>query len=1481
MAYIYVCIDLDPKGDLDPSILKRIKNFKRTLERQSGGNREQCIQMLESLSPVIYKKDLDRQRLKLIIQQVEVEEETFFCFRRIVSHGQEYHLLHNESARWIQDNPISGNDLQAMQTIIEEARNEELQMQSIPENLRGWLEPCVLELEAEVFESHDWIASISSDFKREWKTFYDILCGVIGLHSLMPYVTDQNVTDQSTGIRYRQLSEQNIQNIWLACKEKCYVIYKPISIDQYPQNRLVYFLYTHFYKTEPTQEQCQRILEKYPEFTDIHTILPYAQRAYSDWILADKQVWYDIEGIEWSSKQGLIDFDQANLALSGEEQEILKSAPLPLFINGQAGSGKSTMLLYLFAGYCMKRLDASEEQLAGKPLFLTYNERLLETAYKGILAILTRNPNYYGHGSVSPEKKEQIKKEVKNFMWPLQRFILNDLLSDEDRERFVDKENGSLKNHISFSEFKRLYENKNSNTALKSVPYCRLPERKDYSPDLVWHVIRTFIKGYSATSELSVNEYCAIPEADKSIDDEVYQKIYERIYGRWYKKLPKGYWDDIDLIRYTLRQLYHSPQHPRYPVIFCDEAQDFTRVEFELLIKISDFAGYNLSTESSVPFAFAGDPFQTLNPTGFSWLRLCADFYEKLKQLKLRNIHIVLRELKKNYRSTPNIVRLANFIQYYRYKLSEIMQDDDMQNVQPQDWWQQEDGSIPLKFIGDDNFIAEALSHIKNTTIIIPPDPGGEQEFIERDDLLRKAFENTANIFSPIGVKGLEFSTVVLYKFGDSLNDFKRLFADIVEQKQFDTSMYIRAAYFFNKLYVALTRSRKSVYVIDTEHGDGYLWKYLTEEAVGNLYHRSPEDWGQWPSKKVGTLSQGCEEQFKDMDRDPLDTAKEYAVQGRNEGKSDVLRRAAHFYRMANQETEARVCEAEAFQLDKEWDKAGVIWHDLQELDKASDCFWKGESWSRFIELYSNDAGIHNYRRRVAEFMRESTELFDVMKDTILDINLIERIFTRDSIPLSVVTKIKNISSAEWAKDRSDWTDIAYKVGHICDRGFNELSEWVARCFFKGEAWFKAIHYWEQAKATSSDDYYWAQAFAASPPQLKLKWLLKLRYGREYKGETVQQRIKIIWDNYQVVEDNEELIERIAFYFFNGEDWKQAIAFWDLISTKEEFGNIREFPWEPRITAKSSDHQRASASYCWAKYSLMESIDEQLRWLLPIRGYEGKVSKLRDRGENNLDGSILELWDKIKLPDEIKEEGEFRSKLSDVLKKNSRYADAYDLVVESQNNEDWKRVIELFEQDSERKSIPTGERFIFVSTIARYVQDVGRDLTTKQRDDLKKVLHEISNNLQELISDQLYTLIEAMEKTSRFLSKEEGKTAFYDNVLDAYQRIIERSDTPEAMVEWARSRKQNVEKKRDFAPWESLGKQDDMKDWRSLATELNRLIARDYPNELWQMLLERVIEGSNMTLIQMDWKTAREELIGIQDQKLQELVERIDQALNR
>ena len=103
--------------------------------------------------------------------------------------------------------------------------------------------------------------------------------------------------------------------------------------------------------------------------------------------------------------------EEANLALSPEEAELLESVhrmgwrSYPLFINGRAGSGKSTMLQYLAADY----VDFSlRRDLSHLPLYMTCSRDLLERARTTVRGLLTRHHKRLYEGAHDPAEVDGI-----------------------------------------------------------------------------------------------------------------------------------------------------------------------------------------------------------------------------------------------------------------------------------------------------------------------------------------------------------------------------------------------------------------------------------------------------------------------------------------------------------------------------------------------------------------------------------------------------------------------------------------------------------------------------------------------------------------------------------------------------------------------------------------------------------------------------------------------------------------------------------------------------------------------------------------------------------------------------------------------------------------------------------------------------------------------------------------------------------------
>ncbi len=181
--------------------------------------------------------------------------------------------------------------------------------------------------------------------------------------------------------------------------------------------------------------------------------------------------------------------------------------------------------------------------------------------------------------------------------------------------------------YLTYSLFKKLYTNSNElRLGLRSYAFHGVCK---YDPTLVWHTIRAIIKNDINNYEISKEDYRNLGRRNRIISNETFDEIYDNIYVRWYKNIVYDFndssnesdaklWDDMDLISYIYEQIESGEDYYTYPVIFCDETQDFTKKEFNLLFEIHSMINTKVLQQINIiPLAFAGDELQTINPTGF------------------------------------------------------------------------------------------------------------------------------------------------------------------------------------------------------------------------------------------------------------------------------------------------------------------------------------------------------------------------------------------------------------------------------------------------------------------------------------------------------------------------------------------------------------------------------------------------------------------------------------------------------------------------------------------------------------------------------------------------------------------------------------------------------------------------------------------------------------------------------------------------
>ncbi len=451
--------------------------------------------------------------------------------------------------------------------------------------------------------------------------------------------------------------------------------------------------------------------------------------------------------------------------------------------------------------------------------------------------------------------------------------------------------------------------------------------------------------------------------------NEVFQQ-----YSAWLKE--RGLFDDIDLARAAWKRVRANPPK-KFDEIYLDEAQDLTRVDFLVLRALLKPGAGDRSEQARI--VLAGDPQQTIHPTGFNWKGIKAFFWngDALKQT----------DLKVNHRTPQPIVDLANTIQKRRhhYGMEDLVEqeartqaglkpicyqiepakDDEalgdlLRSPRP--------GTAIIIWAEDDDEVIQLLKfdrHINKVARDILGDSKVEKllsgDFDPRDlDSLMASMR----LHSVSEVKGLEFERVVLYKIGSN-PAFHRFAAntisDVPVPKEFEAQIPI--LYHLNRLYVAITRSTRHLFIIDKEGAVEGIWAHFSE------------------------IDQSRAQQLHGLQTDPalssdehLDwtaTGKQYLDRFEEEHVARWLVHALTCFERAPNDPEARgllvktraeLKEQDALLAEQKgsnsaskaaWKEAGGLWDENSVFyQRAARCYVKAESWQDVERVLAESARL-------------------------------------------------------------------------------------------------------------------------------------------------------------------------------------------------------------------------------------------------------------------------------------------------------------------------------------------------------------------------------------------------------------------------------------------------------------------------------------------------------------------------------------------
>jgi hypothetical protein len=334
-----------------------------------------------------------------------------------------------------------------------------------------------------------------------------------------------------------------------------------------------------------------------------------------------------------------------------------------------------------------------------------------------------------------------------------------------------------------------------------------------------------------AAGVLSRDEYLAIGVRQSIFPTEDRSRLYD-LFERYRAWLAGSGLYDLNLIAHEWREL----AAPRFDFAVVDEVQDLTTAQLSLILSM---------LKAPHGFLLCGDSNQIVHPNFFAWSQVKTLFWRDPAFGERQQ----LRVLSANFRNAPEITRLGNTLLTIK---------------------QNRFGSIDR----ESNFLVRAVGEEPGRAALLPDSDrvlrdldGKTRESTrlavlvmrEEDKAAARERFSTPLLFSVHEAKGLEYDSIVLYRF---VSDHRREFAALVEgvdrgQLEAAELEYRRARnkadksletykFFVNALYVAVTRAIRNVYIVesDTSHPLFALLGLATQADARVEAERSTlEDW--------------------------------------------------------------------------------------------------------------------------------------------------------------------------------------------------------------------------------------------------------------------------------------------------------------------------------------------------------------------------------------------------------------------------------------------------------------------------------------------------------------------------------------------------------------------------------------------------------------------------------------------------------------
>ena len=618
--------------------------------------------------------------------------------------------------------------------------------------------------------------------------------------------------------------------------------------------------------------------------------------------------------------------DKAVYYLNDEQFECLAPTDAPIFIFGSAGSGKTTINIHKAFILAMQPI---------KIAYFTYSSYLVEDAKKLFQKILEESPEY---------RADELLKRV-HF------YHLNDYISQEV----------SIYQTVSYEQF-RTWVIERQPLLLKQLGlgiYDIWKEIRGIIKGMIpkeWIDYRVNMKEWSLASDLvevivkkglgHVDGEDLVLHAEKLyeaktrfldqyelkavllmhqildqyllnhalIPKEIYLKLDEQycLYSSSQRELlyeltlryqmflsAEGKVDENDMARQFLNRLMNQ-KVPLFDFVIADEIQDLTEIQIYCLIRLA---------RNRNNLLFSGDINQTIRPTYFHTGRI-----ESI--LKTSNTHLgfIKHQLVKNYRSTKEVVDLANQVVNLRIQRLGLNKKNDYHEIpirgeqHPIYYF---DAKHPLEMV---KLIETGLN--RHYVAIVVPDEEEKKNF-------ERLTQQKGAVFTVEEIKGIEKEYIICYNV---MTKYKTAWETIINQDVMYQNQY---RYYFNLLYVALTRARHHLCFIEEDMPPSLYEQFESEFLSFDTFDET-----ELKLNQLSTDNQFYKEAQLYERRELYEQAiTEYELSQLEEAKTDIAR-----------------CRALMKNKEGHHIEAGHDLMHLKEYEKAALCYRQGHDRLNYLK---------------------------------------------------------------------------------------------------------------------------------------------------------------------------------------------------------------------------------------------------------------------------------------------------------------------------------------------------------------------------------------------------------------------------------------------------------------------------------------------------------------------------------------------------